>query len=53
MSLPEEKKNEPSVSTVRNFLLYSLSLPERALRSTAGVAAGTVRESAALELVNK
>ena len=50
MSLPEEKKNEPSVSTVRNFLLYSLSLPERALRSTAGVAAGTVRESAALLL---
>lgn len=47
---PDEKKNEPSVSAVQNFLLYSLSLPERALRGTAGVAAGTLRESAALLL---
>lgn len=50
MASPNEKKNEPSASAVQNFLLYSLSLPERALRSTAGVAAGTIRESAALLL---
>ena len=50
MSSSEKNENEPNVSTVRNFLLYSLSLPERALRGTAGLAAGTVRESAALLL---
>lgn len=50
MSSPKDKAKEPSASAVQNFLLYSLTLPERALRGTASVAAGTVRESAALLL---
>lgn len=33
---------------VYDYLLYSLSLPERAIRSSAGVAGGVVRESAEL-----
>jgi hypothetical protein len=39
--------DEPSKS-VRDYLLYTLSLPERALRTTTGVAGGAIRESAAL-----
>ncbi len=34
--------------SVRDYLLYTLSLPERAIRTTAGAASGVVRESAAL-----
>lgn len=34
--------------SVRDYLLYTLSLPERAIRSTTGVAGGAIRESAAL-----
>lgn len=34
--------------SVYDYLLYSLSLPERAIRGTAGVAGGVVRESAEL-----
>jgi hypothetical protein len=34
--------------SVREYLLYTLSLPERALRTTTGVAGGAIRESAAL-----
>ena len=36
--------------TVRRHLRYGLSLPERALRSTAGVVGGALRESAAVLL---
>lgn len=39
---------DPGYARVRDFLLYSLSLPERALRSTTGVVAGALRESASL-----
>ena len=39
---------DPGYSGVRNFLLYSLSVPERALRSTAGTVGGALRESCAL-----
>jgi hypothetical protein len=39
---------QPTASSVRKYLLYSLSLPERALRSGAGVVAGTLREGGAL-----
>jgi hypothetical protein len=35
---------------VRRFLFYTLSLPERAVRSTVGVAAGAARETSALLL---
>ncbi|MBW3543344.1 MAG: zf-TFIIB domain-containing protein [Planctomycetes bacterium] len=38
---------EVSVSSLARGLLYSLTLPERALRSGVGLAAGAVRESAA------
>lgn len=38
----------PSASSIRDYLLYGLSLPERAIRGTAGVVGGTLRESAAI-----
>lgn len=41
---------DPGYVQVRDFLLYSLSLPERALRSTAGVVGGTLREGSSLLL---
>ncbi|MEM8947362.1 MAG: hypothetical protein AAGD11_19465 [Planctomycetota bacterium] len=34
--------------SVRDYLLYTLSLPERAIRTTTGAASGVVRESASL-----
>lgn len=40
-------EQQPAKS-VRDYLLYTLSLPERALRTTTGVAGGALRESAAL-----
>ncbi|MBX7169019.1 MAG: hypothetical protein K1X74_21970 [Pirellulales bacterium] len=40
--------NEPSAASVQNYLLYGLSLPERALRSGASIVAGTVREGTSL-----
>jgi hypothetical protein len=40
-----EPAGEPDVARVRHFLLYSLSLPERALRSATGLVGGTLRES--------
>ena len=39
---------DPQLKSVRDYLLYSLSLPERALRTTTCVAGGAIRESAAL-----
>lgn len=39
---------EPTERSVHDYLLYSLSLPERALRTTAGMAGGVVREGANL-----
>lgn len=44
----ETGSGDPGYGRVRDFLLYSLSLPERALRSTTGVVAGALRESASL-----
>jgi hypothetical protein len=38
----------PTAEAVRKYLLYTLSLPERALRSSVGVVGGAVRESAGL-----
>lgn len=38
----------PKPKSVRDHLLYTLSLPERALRTTTGVAGGAIRESASL-----
>ena len=39
---------DPGYSSVRKYLLYTLSLPERTLRSGASLVGGAVRESAAL-----
>ncbi len=44
----ETNAEDPGYARVRDFLLYSLSLPERTLRSATGVVAGTIRESASL-----
>ena len=40
--------DEPDYSSVQDYLLFGLSLPERALRSTSGVVGGALRESASL-----
>ncbi|MCO6042985.1 hypothetical protein NG895_03615 [Aeoliella sp. ICT_H6.2] len=48
MPQPSDPTPEPSERSVHDYLLYSLSLPERALRSTAGMAGGVVREGANL-----
>lgn len=45
---PDEAQAAPEAAAVRNYLLYTLSLPERALRSSVGVVGGAVRESASL-----
>ncbi len=45
-SQPEPR--DPGYAGVRDFLLYSLSLPERTLRSASGVVGGALRESASL-----
>jgi hypothetical protein len=50
-SLPgqdEPREIDPSEQSVRNFLLYSLSLPERAVRGTSGVVGGAIKHSAEL-----
>jgi hypothetical protein len=39
---------DPGITSVQNYLLYSLSLPERTLRSASGVVGGALRESASL-----
>lgn len=40
--------DEPTLDAVRRHLLYTLSLPERAIRSSVGVVGGLVRESTGL-----
>ncbi len=40
-----DRAGEPDLARVRHFLLYSLSLPERALRSATGLVGGGLRES--------
>lgn len=41
---------EPSARSVRDYLVYGLSLPERALRGTAALVGGAINESAAFVL---
>lgn len=43
-----DDKSIPPAADVYNYLLYSLSLPERALRATSAVVGGSLHESAAL-----
>ena len=45
--VPSGESDPPSSSSIRDHLVYGLSLPERALRGTAGVIGGALRESAA------
>ena len=44
----EEDHKDPGYASVRDFLLFGMSLPERTLRSATGVLSGTLRESASL-----
>ena len=44
----DSPRPDPGYVRVRDFLLFSLSLPERTLRSASGVVGGTLRESASL-----
>lgn len=44
----ESSKSVPSINDVRHYMLFGLSLPERAFRSTAAVVGGLVGESACL-----
>ncbi|MBX3415062.1 MAG: hypothetical protein KF708_20430 [Pirellulales bacterium] len=44
----EPSTGDPGYSSVQRYLLFGLSLPERALRTGAGLAAGALRESTAL-----
>jgi hypothetical protein len=43
-----DETKPPTAQSVHDYLLYSLSVPERALRSTAGLAGGVLREGANL-----
>jgi hypothetical protein len=43
-----DEPQQPSTQSVHKYLRYSLSLPERTLRSTAGLAGGVLREGANL-----
>lgn len=44
----EPAQADPGIAAVRKYLLYSLSLPERALRTSSAVVAGALRESSSL-----
>jgi hypothetical protein len=46
--IPNVGADPPDADAIRNYLLYTLSLPERALRSSVGLVGGAVRESAGL-----
>ena len=45
---PPSEEKDPGFAPVLDFLLYSLSLPERTVRSASGVVGGALRESAEL-----
>ncbi len=48
MATDDDDPADPGYAAVAKYLLYGLSLPERALRSGTALAAGAARESAAL-----
>ena len=52
MENEKQENPDPGFKSVFEFLTYSVSLPERALRSTSAVVGGAIRESASL-LVRK
>lgn len=45
---PKKEQTSPSVSSVYQHLVYGLSLPERAIRTTAATVGGVIHESATL-----
>ena len=45
---PAPPDQDPGFDRVRNFLLYSMSVPERTLRSATGAVSGALRESCSL-----
>ncbi len=45
---PKISKSDPGVASVYQYLMYGLSLPERAIRTTAATIGGAVHESAML-----
>ncbi|MEX1229520.1 MAG: hypothetical protein WEB58_04730 [Planctomycetaceae bacterium] len=47
-AFPGDKQLTPGQSSLAHYLLYTLSLPERTVRSTVGLAAGTLQEAASL-----
>ena len=44
----QDSADMPAIESVANFLMYGLSLPERAVRSTSAALSGTVKHSAEL-----
>ncbi len=46
--IPPTPEREPAWLEVQRYLLYGLSIPERAIRSSSGVVGGALRESATL-----
>jgi len=48
MSKKTEPNNDPGIESVTKYLQYTLSLPERAIRSTAAVFGGIAEQSASL-----
>ncbi len=49
---PESNESAPEANSVLNYMLYGLSLPERALRSTSAMVGGALHESAAMLVPN-
>lgn len=48
MSRKTQPKNDPGIESVAQYLRYTISLPERAIRSTAAVVGGIAHQSASL-----
>lgn len=48
MSKKTQPENDPGIESVTKYLQYTLSLPERAIRSTAAIVGGIAEQSASL-----
>ena len=46
--MSDPKKSSPESNPVYQYLVYGLSVPERALRSASGIVGGALHESASL-----
>ncbi|MGE0605499.1 MAG: hypothetical protein AB7O62_00120 [Pirellulales bacterium] len=47
-AIPQSMPSNVSTSAVRKYLMYTLSVPERAIRSSVGLVGGALRESTSL-----